>query len=136
MEEFAYDSKNGNIILYKYKGKSTNVRIQPSYYLDGKEQPVTELDGTLNSNSRVSVVIIPEGVKTLAAATFNGCKASKIYLPVSIEQVPAKFWGYFHGTDSVYYGGTEEQFLNLIQMSRWDIDIKHVLYNANPEDLV
>ena len=58
----------------------------------------------------VDTVIIPEGVSTLSSATFNASGAKTIYFPASISGFPKGFWEYLHDVDTIYFGGSEEDF--------------------------
>ena len=81
-------------------------------------------------------VSVPEGVTEVEDAAFNSCGIQRLYLPSSLAIVSTGFWHYFHKMDTLYYGGSEEQFKELLgSIDRWDLDIKHVEYNASPDDV-
>lgn len=134
LSEFEYDTAYGEITLGHYIGKRDIVYIAPAYYVDGELCPVVGLDNTFNSGKAVTT-IIPEGVVSVTKATFNGSYAMTIFLPLSLTDVPEAFWGYFHDVDTIYYGGTEDDF-KAICADRWAVDVKHVIYESAPEDLL
>lgn len=135
LTNFEYDLVDAGISLTDYIGKEKSVKISESYYVNGKEYPVRKLDTTFASGS-VDEVSVPEGVKTIEDATFNSCGIKKLFLPSSLTEVTEEFWDYFYELDTLYYGGTEEQFKKLLgSVDRWDLDILHVEYNSLPDDV-
>ena len=134
LSDFEYDTYNGEISLGHYLGKNTYVNIAPEYYVDGQMCPVTSLDNSF-AVGEAEIVIIPEGVRTVTKATFNTSRVDYIFLPSSLVDVPEAFWGYIFDVDTIYYGGTENDFHNICSIDRWDIDAKHVVYEASPNDV-
>ena len=136
LSDFGYDLTSEGIVLTYYHGKDKAIKIASSYYVNGSVHPVVKLDTTF-ALSNIEAVCVPEGVTALAQATFNSCGIEKLYLPSTLTDVPGSFWGYFYDLDTLYYGGTEEEFQNLLGTSRnrWDLDIKHVKYEASPDDV-
>lgn len=132
LSDFQYDYSADGLTLADYNGSERTVIIAPSYTVDGAEKPVIKLDNTFALDS-VDTVIVPEGVKELTQATFNSCGIKRLYLPKSATNVPSSFWGYFHDLDTLYYGGTEDEFNSLSQKDRFDIDVIHMEYEATPE---
>lgn len=133
LSDFEYDVTYGKITLGRYNGKLDTVYIAPAYYVDGELCPVVGLDNTFNGG-RAEVAIIPEGVTSVTKATFNGSDATIIFLPSTLKDVPEAFWGYFHGVDTIYYGGSEGDFKTICP-DRFGVDVKHVIYDAVPDDV-
>ncbi|MCC8168452.1 MAG: leucine-rich repeat domain-containing protein, partial [Clostridiales bacterium] len=136
LSNFAYDVQDGSLVLEDYCGDENCIVVASCYSVDGVECPVIELDNTF-IHCRAETIIISEGVQTLSTALFNGCDATIIYLPSSVQDVSLSFWNYFHDLDTIYYGGTEEQFSALLdKKNRWDLDVKHIIYEATVEDVL
>lgn len=136
LSDFGYDLTSEGIVLTDYRGRDKIIKIAAFYYVNGIEHPVVKLDTTFALSS-VDAVCVPEGVKALDQATFNSCGIKKLYLPATLTDVPGSFWGYFHDLNTLYYGGTEDEFQNLLGTTRdrWDLDVKHVEYKASPDDV-
>ncbi len=136
LNAFSFDIRNGKIHLKEYLGEEKTVRIQSLYLIDDEERMVFGLDDTFKNNSSVETVVIPDGVNSLGLLTFSGSKVECVYLPKSIEEVPLKLWRYFPKLKAIYYGGTEEEFIELISGNRRDVEGKKIVYNASPLDCV
>ena len=135
LSDFRYDLVEGGICLKDYIGKKSFIKISDNYYINGREYPVKVLDTTF-ALTNIYAVSVPEGVTTIEIATFNSCGIKKLYLPSSLSKVTGTFWHYFHDLNTLYYGGSEEQFERLLgDVDRWDLDIKHIKYNAIPDDV-
>ena len=132
LSDFEYDYTSNGLVLSDYSGSERTVIISPSYTIDGEERSVVKLDNTF-ALGNVDAVIVPEGVLELTPATFNSCGLKRLYLPKSATSISDSFWGYFHDLDTLYYGGTEEEFASLCPIDRFDIDIHHIEYEATPE---
>ena len=135
ISEFDYYLDGENLYIKDYNGREKKVRINSTYTIDGTERHVVALtDGTF-ALGRVDSVIVPEGVKRVENNTFNSCGIKFLYLPSTLEDVPYGFWSYFHDMEKIYYGGTEEQFWSICEQDRGDIDVKEIVYGANPDEL-
>ena len=134
LANFRYDVTAEGIVLESYQGDDTFVSIAPVYIVDGEELPVYKLDNTF-ALGKVDTVIVPEGVKELSKAVFNSCGIQKLYLPKSLVKVEEGFWKYFFDVDTIYFGGTEEEFSAICPIDRFDIDVKHLEYEALPDVL-
>lgn len=135
LSDFKYDFYNGELVLSQYNGEATIINISNSYYVNGQLYPVTEVDATFSSGTYADTVCIPEGVTNLVNASFIAI--NKLYLPKSLSNVQTDVWRNIFQLDTLYYGGSEEQFQQLLgSLTRWDLDIKHVEYNASPEDIM
>ena len=134
IEDFEYSLVDDEMTLTGYKSMKKKVRINPTYIIDGKERRVVELKGTFALES-VSSVIVPEGVKKISGNTFNSTGIEYLYLPSTLEEVDGTFWHYFHGTNKIYFGGTEEQWKSICDVDRGDISVTEIIYNANINEL-
>ena len=68
-------------VIVNYTGKSKTPVIDPSW-------GVTEIGSWSFSGAGVTSVVVPEGVLTIAASAFEGCKALKtISLPASLTEI-------------------------------------------------
>lgn len=134
LSDFDYDVYKHEITLLKYNGKEKFVQIAPEYVVNGEKCSVVKLGSALFWRN-VDTVIIPEGVTTLSSATFNSSNAKTIYFPASLNDFPKGFWGYLRNVDTIYYGGSEEEFRIKSPIDRWSIDVKHMVYSASPDDI-
>ena len=134
ISDFEFDKCNNELTIIRYLGKDKILKIAPTYFVNGESCTVVAF-GNSFIYGKVDTVILPEGVKTLSKAAFNSSGVKRVYLPSSLVNVPNAFWGYFHNVDTIYYGGSEEDFNTLCSIDRWDIDVKHMIYNASPNDI-
>lgn len=133
LSDFEFYINNNEIYLKKYKGRSKKVRIASSYAYDGVTMPVVSLDATFTLKS-VDSVVIPNGVKKLSDHTFNSCGIKYLYLPNTVEEFDG--WNYFHDTEKLYYGGTEEEFNIICNDERSQIDIVQIIFDTSIIDIV
>ncbi|MCI8403209.1 MAG: hypothetical protein HFI38_14150 [Lachnospiraceae bacterium] len=135
IDDFEYYIDGNEIFLTDYNSNQKKVRINSSYEIDGNTYNVVSLDGVFTLD-KVTSVIIPEGVRSVAANEFNGCKVKFLYLPSTLEDIGRdSFWGYFHDVEKIYYGGSEEQWNQLCTVERAEVEVKQIIYDANPDDL-
>lgn len=131
LEDFEYNVVGENITLVKYTGSRKTINIAPEYEVDGKTLHVTMLEG-LFALKRISSAIIPEGVTSIKSNAFNSCGVKYLYLPSTLTDFDG--WSYFHNVDTLYYGGTEEQWNVLYKGT--DAGIERVVFNAKIADLL
>jgi len=134
LSDFEYYIDGTEIYLKDYHGSSKKVRISSSYDVEGKAMKVVSLDGTFTLEN-VTSVILPEGVKSISANCFNSCGIDYLYIPLSLEDIPNTFWGYFHDMEKIYYGGTEVQWSNICTVERNKLDVKQVVFETNSDTL-
>lgn len=133
LDDFKYYIDGDEITLTDYNGRDKRINIAPVYELEGKEYCVVSLDGTFSLGS-VTSVIVPEGVTSIADNTFNSTGIKFLYLPSTLEKFNG--WGYFHDTQKLYYGGTEEQWSAIYTRDRSSIDVVQIICAANVSDLI
>ena len=133
LDDFKYYIDGNEITLTDYNGRDKKINIAPVYELEGKEYRVVSLDGTFSLGS-VTSVIVPEGVISIADNTFNSTGIKFLYLPSTLEKFNG--WSYFHDTQKLYYGGTEEQWSALYTRDRSSIDVVQIICAANVSDLI
>lgn len=133
LDDFKYYIDGNEITLTGYNGRDKKINIAPEYELEGKEYRVVSLDGTFALSS-VTSVIVPEGVMSVADNTFNSTGIKFLYLPSTLEKFNG--WSYFHDTQKLYYGGTEEQWSALYTHDRSSIDVVQIICAANVSDLI
>lgn len=112
ISDFEYDINNGELIIKEYNGDASIIKIASSYYVNGQIYPVREVDATFSSGRSASIVCIPEGVTTLGEASFIAIK--NLYLPSSLSNVYTDVRDLFFQLDTLYYGGSEEQFQQIL----------------------
>lgn len=135
IDDFEYYIDGNEIYLTDYDSSEKKVRINSSYEIDGNTYNVVSLDGVFTLN-RVTSIIIPEGVRSVAVNEFNSCGVKFLYLPSTLQNIGSdSFWGYFHDVEKIYYGGSEEQWNQLCTVERSRIKAKQIIYDSNPEDL-
>lgn len=125
LTEFEYDIDyiNKTINITDYNGRSKKVWIAGTYTFENEEY-TTILESAVFLCNNITSVIIGEGVQGIDNCCFNSASNLKnIYLPSSItpDNSSDAFNGYslFDYIDdflqNVYFGGTEEQWQNLVQ---------------------
>jgi hypothetical protein len=135
IDDFDYYIDGDSIYITKYKGDSDKVYIGSKYSVDGGDFTVSALrDGTFLF-SDVESVIIDEGITSLDDNTFNSCDVKYLYLPSTLEPKESSFWNYFHDVEEIYYGGSNEQWNEICQVSREDLDVKQIYCNVSMGDL-
>lgn len=135
ISDFDFYIDKNEIYIKEYKGTSRKIRLRSAYEIDGvKRNVVAFTDATFFCNNIVSA-IIPEGVKTVTNNMFNSCGVKFVYLPSTLEKPQESFWSYFHDVEKIYYGGTEEQWNAICTVDRSRLDVKQIIFNANPDDL-
>lgn len=136
INDFDYYIEGGEIHIKDYEGDSEKIRIDSVYSIDGADYQVISFeDATFLSADAISIVI-PEGTKYLDAPTFNSCGARYIYLPSTLEKPDDYFWSYFFKVDKIYYGGSEEQWKSICAEKRSEIDVKQIIFDTNPDELM
>ena len=135
INDFEYSIDDNKLYVGRYKGSDSKIKFNSIYTLDEKECTVVAFDNATFFCKNIDSVIIPEGTKTLANNTFNSCGVKFLYLPKTLEPLDNSFWGYFHGTQKIYYGGTEEEWKNICKVDNSDIDVQEIVYNANIDEL-
>lgn len=135
ISDFKYYIDGNEIFLTDFHSNKKKVRINSSYTIDGKTCNVVSLDGVFTSDN-VTSVIIPEGVRSVAANEFKSCGVKFLYLPSTLQNIGGdSFWSYFKDVEKIYYGGSEEQWKQLCTVERSKIDTKQIVFEANPDDL-
>lgn len=135
ISDFEYYIDGDEIFLTDFHSNQKKVRINSSYEIDGNTYNVVSLDGVFTLVS-VTSVIIPEGVRSVAANEFNSCGVKFLYLPSTLQDIGNNsFWGYLHDVEKIYYGGSEEQWNQLCTVERSKIDATQIIYNTTPDDL-
>lgn len=134
ISEFTYEIKDNGIIIEDYDGSARNVYVASAYSVDGKEMPVTYLDGTFALKS-VSSVIIADGVGGLSANCFNSSGIKRLYIPKSVKSVDEAFWDYFHDLNTIHYGGNEADWKKLCPNGIQDGQVQ-IVYNSSINSLM
>ena len=134
LESFEYDVRDGHLILGRYRGENTTIIVSPSYVVDNTSYPVTELYMTFYG-TKANLVVLPESVVSADNEVFNTARIKTIYIPASITDVTELFFMMMYEVDSVYYGGSEEQWKAVCPVDRFDLHILHIYYNTTPEDI-
>ncbi len=138
IEDFDYFLEGNNIYLKKYIGTDKNVRINNTYVINGNNYNITSFSEGVFALKSVDSVILPDGLTSMPANTFNSCGVKFIYIPATLENQNNgyPFYRYFHNVEKIYYGGTEEQWKNLTNNTdRASIDVKEIVYNSSLNDL-
>lgn len=135
IEDFKYYTNGSNLYIQEYMGDASDILVGNSYEINGNEFAVSELqDGTFRSCDAISI-IISEGISKIGDSTFNGCDAKYIYLPSTIENKGDSFWSYFHDVEEIYYGGSNEQWNEICQINREDLEVKQIYCDVSINDL-
>ena len=134
IEDFDYYVDGNELYLKDYNGHDKKVKINSTYNIDGTDYNVVSLDGTFTLTS-IDSVIVPEGVSYVSNNVFNSCGISFVYLPSTLAEINDSFLSYFHDMDKIYYGGSEDQWNNLVTTERADIEAQQIVFDANINDL-
>lgn len=135
IKDFKYYTNGSNLYIQEYMGDASDILVGNSYEINGNEFAVSELqDGTFRSCDAVSI-IISEGISKIDDSAFNGCDAKYIYLPSTLENKGDSFWSYFHGVEEIYYGGSNEQWNEICQINREDLEVKQIYCDVSISDL-
>lgn len=138
ISEFDYYIDGDNVGIKEYNGTDKRVKLCSNYNIDGKDYVVNKLSGSGFSMKSVYSVILPD---TLVSMNFNSLSSSSlkyVYIPASLQKDGSysSFYSYMHDMETIYYGGTEEQWKDLTNnVDRSKIDVKNIIYNAKIDDL-
>lgn len=89
ISKFNYNINDTKLTLEKYKGNDNSIIISDTYTIDGINYTVNNISHTI----------------------FNGCTATKIYIPKTIECVYDDTLAYLNKDHiDIYYEGTEEEW--------------------------
>lgn len=135
IKNFKYSVEEDKLIIEEYNGDPDKIYVDSEYEVDGERLSVSALkDGTFLF-SDVESVILAEGISSIDDNTFNSCDAKYLYLPSTLEAKEASFWNYFHDVEEIYYGGSNEQWNEICQVKRDDLDVKKIYCNVSIDDL-
>ena len=135
INDFEYYIDGSDIYIKKYKGNSDKVRVAPTYVINGATCNVVSFEDATFLFSNVNSVIIPNGTKYLANNTFNTSGVTFLYLPNTLTGIDNTFWGYFHGVQKIYFGGSQEEWNSIYNNGSANLDAKEIIFNQNPDDL-
>ena len=133
--DFSYYLDGDELHIKDYTADNTKVRIAPAYEIDGTTYHVTSFEDATFFCKGVENVIIPDGTRYMESNTFNSSDLKYLYLSDTLVEVEDTFWGYFHGLDKIYYGGTQDEWNKLCTVDRGDIDVKEIIFEQNPDEL-
>lgn len=131
LSQFEYYANGNDLYITKHIGESQKIKIAQEY--DGKKVVGIE-DATFFSSDAVSV-IIPEGVTKMEDTVFNSCDIEYMYLPSTLQNINEKFWGYMHDIKELYYGGTQEQWNEICNIPRGELEASEMYCNVTIEAL-
>lgn len=100
-----------------------------AFYCVGSLQSIT-LPSTLQSigyncfnANGLKEVTIPEGITQIEDNTFNYCSdLTTVYIPASVESIGIYAFHNCRSLDRIIFGGTEEQWRNMIRTPDWDLE--------------
>ena len=131
LSQFEYYVNGNDLYITKHIGESQKIKIAQEY--DGKKVVGIE-DATFFSSDAVSV-IIPEGVTKMEDTVFNSCDIEYMYLPSTLQNINEKFWGYMHDIKELYYGGTQEQWNEICNIPRGELEASEMYCDVTIEAL-
>ena len=131
LSQFEYYANGNDLYITKHIGESQKIKIAQEY--DGKKVVGIE-DATFFSSDAVSV-IIPEGVTKMEDTVFNSCDIEYMYLPSTLQNINEKFWGYMHDIKELYYGGTQEQWNEICNIPRGELEASEMYCDVTIEAL-
>lgn len=125
------------VYLDRYVGEQENVWIADEYRVNGKVYKVGDHLGPLFKGTEVRSAILPEGVVTLNRSIFSTRTLAYIYIPASVQvdSDDNAFYTGFQKVKKLYYGGTREQWHDLMgSTNRDEIGVEKIFYEATQED--
>lgn len=86
---------------------------------------VTNIEaGAFYSCKKLTSVIVPDGVSVITYKAFSSCKSlEKITIPASIINIGLGAFAYCTALTSVTYGGTIEQWNDILKDSYWKVGV-------------
>lgn len=138
ISDFSYIIDGNDLILKDYNGSSKRIKVCSTYNIDDVEYTVTKFSEGVFALQTVYSVILPDTLQTMASNTFNSSGIKYVYIPKSLQKNDkgSSFYSYFHGVETIYYGGSEEEWKILTDnIDREKIDSKNIVYNSKIEDL-
>lgn len=92
ISNFDYEIVNDSLTLNKYKGVKKYIIISDTYNINGVDYKVRNFDNSI----------------------FNGCNASVIYIPKTLECIYDNTLAYLHNEHiDIYYEGSEDEWNNI-----------------------
>lgn len=131
LNQFEYYANGNELYITEHIGENQKVKIAPEY--DGKK--VIGIEGATFSLSDAVSVIIPEGVTRMESPVFNSCDIEYIYLPSTLQNIDERFWGYMNDIKELYYGGTQEQWGEICNISRGDLEVREMYCDVTIQSL-
>lgn len=138
LSDFEYILDSDSIIMSDYNGSDKRIKVCDKYTVNNKEYKVTKFSEGVFALSSVYSVILPEGLVSIPANTFNSSGVKYLYIPSTLQSDKSSysFYSYLHDVEAIYYGGSEEQWHTLTNnVEREKIESKIIEYNYKIEDL-
>lgn len=83
--EFEYIKKKNGILLTRYKGKATSIKVESSY---GGLPVIGIGDSTFKNCKTIEEIILPECIGVIAAFAFSGCASlKKVIIPENVKKI-------------------------------------------------
>jgi hypothetical protein len=112
--EYKLDVVEKSITLTHYKGNENKIWVSGSYEVDKDDYSVRLEDATFLFDTKITSVILGEGVTYAENNTFNSCtNLQYLYLPSTLSPLTDSYSLFDYLDDVlkyVYFGGTEEQW--------------------------
>ena len=119
LERRYYSEESNNEMYYTIEGRTLKIHDTSKVFWDNDFG---------NYFSLIDTIIVGEGTKEIEALAFNDeaslRNVTKVYLPKSLECIDLDCFCY-DSLESIYYGGTEEQWASLISNAE-DDDLKKI----------
>lgn len=131
LSQFEYYANGNDLYITKHIGESQKIKIAQEY--DGKK--VVGIEDAIFFSSDAVSVIIPEGVTKMEDTVFNSCDIEYMYLPSTLQNINEKFWGYMHDIKELYYGGTQEQWNEICNIPRGELEASEMYCDVTIEAL-
>ena len=118
-----YKIVGDEIVLESVKGSTEIAYIDSSYTVDGVQYK-TSLKGFQVESTNVHAVVFSVGTTHVDDAVFNSCGVTKVYFPVTMEEVNDYCLSYLQSHINVdegehieiYYEGTQDQWQNIFHV--------------------
>lgn len=134
IDNFKYTINEDEITLEEYTGRDEKIRIDSFYTIDNKTYKVTKLSNGLFFSKTIHSIILPEGLTSIDGKVFNCIQLKYIYLPRSISSAN-ELNSFFREVDTLYYGGSEEEFKSIVSDNIINEHLANIVYNTDVNSL-
>lgn len=133
-------------MIYKSYGDGTCAIIDQGSILDRDlvipttsptGEKVTMIDGAFIFNTRLTSVVIPEGVTKIGVSSFNECKNLKsVTIPASVTSIDIIAFENCTSLTDIYYGGSKADWESMERHPKWNEGMGSYTVHCSDGDIV